>query len=107
MQCPQCGAHIPDQEWNCSVCRINVYWASRHYEDLVGIRQRDGLPTAPDTPAFLRRAHQSAMEERASRGGVAEPKVRRIARMAMRRRAPVATAASPAHPAQGEDDPRR
>ena len=85
MRCPQCGAETPDEEWNCVSCRMNVYWASQHYEDLAGIRQRQGLRTSAETPSFLLQAHASAMEERAERGGKVEHKVRQIARRAMSR----------------------
>jgi hypothetical protein len=84
MQCPQCGAETPDTEWNCVSCRINVYWASRHYTDLAEIRRRQGLATSPPTAAFLIKAHEHAMNERADRGGRVEHKVRQIARRAMR-----------------------
>ena len=83
MQCPQCGAETPDQEWNCVSCRVNVYWASQHYADLAGIRRRQGLPSHADTPPFLLAAHASAMDERAERGGKVEHKVRQIARRVM------------------------
>jgi hypothetical protein len=83
MRCPQCGAETPDEEWNCASCRMNVYWASQHYEDLAGIRQRQGLLITAETPSFLVQAHASAMEERAGRGGKVEHKVRQIARRAM------------------------
>jgi hypothetical protein len=83
MKCPQCGAETPDQEWNCASCRINVYWASQHYQDLAGIRQRQGVTVATSTPAFLLAAHERAMSERAERGGKTEHKVRQIARRAM------------------------
>jgi hypothetical protein len=63
---------------------MNVYWASQHYEDLARIRLGQGLATAADTPAFLRQAHEDAMNERASRGGDIEHKVRQIARRTMR-----------------------
>jgi hypothetical protein len=85
MQCPQCGAETPDEEWNCASCRMNVYWASQHYEDLAQIRQGQGLPNAAGTPSFLLQAHERAMNERADRGGRVEHKVRQIARRAMRR----------------------
>jgi hypothetical protein len=84
MQCPQCGAETPDEEWNCVSCRMNVYWASQHFETLAEIRRRKGLAATP-TPPFLVRAHEHAMSERAARGGRVEHKVRRIARRAMRR----------------------
>ena len=85
MQCPQCGTEIPEQEWNCVSCRMNVYWASQHYEDLMLVRRQQGLSATAGTPGFLVRAHERAMEERAQRGGRAEHKVRQIARAAMRR----------------------
>jgi hypothetical protein len=63
---------------------MNVYWASQHYEDLAGIRRRQGVQCPADTPSFLLRAHASAMDERAERGGKVEHKVRQIARRVMR-----------------------
>jgi hypothetical protein len=86
VKCPQCGAEIPDDEWNCSSCRMNVYWATRHYQDLAAIRSRQGLPGSAPTPAFLIKAHERAMDERADHGGRVEHKVRQIARRAMGRR---------------------
>lgn len=85
MKCPQCGADTPEEEWNCPECRINVYWASQHYSDLARIRQGLGLPSATDTPSFLRQAHEHAMNERAEAGDQAEHRVRQIARRVMRR----------------------
>jgi hypothetical protein len=87
MKCPQCGAETPDEEWNCVSCRMNVYWASQHYEALARIRRQQGLPGSAGTPAFLTQAHERAMDERAERGGRVEHKVRQIARKAMRRQA--------------------
>jgi hypothetical protein len=84
MRCPQCGADTPDDEWNCVSCRMNVYWASRHYDSLAAIRQEQGLPESAPTPSFLVRVHENAMNERADRGGRVEHKVRQIARRAMR-----------------------
>jgi len=84
MKCPQCGTETPDEEWNCVSCRINVYWASRHYQDLSQIRRRQGLRAQADTPTFLLQAHEHAMGERAGGGGTVEHKVRQIARRAMR-----------------------
>jgi hypothetical protein len=63
---------------------MNVYWASQHYTDLAGIRQRQGLRSPADTPPFLLQAHVCAMAERAERGGKVEHKVRQIARRVMR-----------------------
>jgi hypothetical protein len=87
MKCPQCGAETPDSEWNCTSCRINVYWASRHYGDLAGIRRQQGLPASAATPPFLIKVHERAMNERSARGGRVEHKVRQIARRAMGRQA--------------------
>lgn len=84
LKCPQCGRETPEGEWNCVSCRVNVYWATKHYEHLASIRGGQGLPTAPSTPSFLLAAHERAMTERASRGGKVEHKVRKIARAAMR-----------------------
>ena len=92
MRCPQCGAETPDEEWNCVACRMNVYWASQHFEDLAGIRQQQGLSASAPTPPFLAQVHEAAMDERADRGGRVEHKVRQIARRAMRRGAGRATA---------------
>lgn len=86
MRCPQCGTETPDDQWNCVSCRINVYWASRYYEELAGIRTGQRLPAAAQTPAFLRQAHHDEMMGRAERYGTVEHKVRRIARAAMRHR---------------------
>lgn len=93
MRCPQCGAETPDEEWNCVACRMNVYWASQHFEDLAGVRKQQGLPAGAPTPPFLLQVHEAAMDERAERGGRVEHKVRQIARRAMRRQAEGAPAA--------------
>jgi hypothetical protein len=83
MRCPQCGAETPDDEWNCVVCRVNVYWASRHYDDLARIRDQQGLPARSPTPPFLIGAHERVMTERAAGDSRADSKVRQIARRAM------------------------
>jgi hypothetical protein len=85
MKCPHCGADTPDNEWNCVACRMNVYWASQHYDELAGIRREQGAPEHIQAPPFLIAAHKSAMDERADHGGRVEHKVRRIARAAMRK----------------------
>jgi hypothetical protein len=84
MRCPQCAAETPDEEWNCVRCRINVYWASQHYQTLADIRRQQGLAAGATTPRFLFEAHERAMSERAERGGRVEHKVRQIARRVMR-----------------------
>ena len=86
MKCPQCGEETPDEEWNCTSCRINVYWAKQHYEELAQIREQHGLKPAASTPPFLVKTHQKAMGERADKGGRIEHRVRQIARDVIRRK---------------------
>ena len=86
MKCPQCGAETPDQEWNCVSCRINVYWATQHYEELARIREQKGEPAVTPTPSFLLKVHENAMDDRSDRGGKTEHKVRQIARLVMRKK---------------------
>ncbi len=83
MKCPQCGADTPDTEWNCLSCRVNLYWATQHAEELARIRQDHGLSPVPTTPSFLLKTHENAMDDRADRGGRAEHRVRQIAREVM------------------------
>lgn len=85
MQCPQCGTPIPEADWNCPSCRLNVYWATQHYRDLAAARSSRGMLASPTTPAFLIAAHREAMSERAATDGARESKVRRIARATMAR----------------------
>jgi hypothetical protein len=92
VRCPQCGANTPDEDWNCVSCRINLYWATQHYDALAQIRARQGLRVQADTPGFLRQAHAREMNERIARHGRIEHKVRQIARMAMQ---PASHAAKP------------
>ena len=84
MDCPQCGSEIPDGDWNCPSCRINVYWATQHFEELARIREQRGLAPVSSSPSFLVEAHKEAMGERADQGG--EHRVRAVARKVMRRR---------------------
>jgi hypothetical protein len=83
LKCPQCGNETPDAQWNCVHCRINVYWASQHFDELARIRKQHGDPASPPTPSFLRKVHKSAMDDRSGRGGDIEHRVRQIARMTM------------------------
>ncbi len=83
MQCPQCGAETPDDKWNCVSCRVNLYWAHEHYEELARIREQQGLQAAPAVPAFLTQSHRKELNERAARGLDKMNKVREIARRAM------------------------
>jgi hypothetical protein len=87
MECPRCGAENSDDAWNCVSCRINLYWATQHYEGLAEIRERQGLPGSASSPAFLVKAHADAMADRAQRGEPPENKVRAAARKLMRRKA--------------------
>lgn len=84
MHCPQCGADVPEDAWNCPACRINLYWAHQHFEELAHIRTRQGLRRRPDTPPFLIAVHERELAERARRGGNAMTKVRQVARRVMR-----------------------
>jgi hypothetical protein len=86
MRCPQCGAETPDEEWNCVSCRINLYWAVQHYDELAQIRERYGLSDAAPSATFLINAHKHVMADRAERGGNVENKVRAVARKVMRRK---------------------
>ena len=86
MKCPKCGADTPDDEWNCASCRINLYWATQHYDGLAEIRDDLGLPEQAPSPSFLIKAHKDAMDDRAARGGQVENKVRAAARKVMRRK---------------------
>src|SRR5215469_6865095 len=52
-ECPQCGTANEDDVKNCKGCRINMYWAFQHYEELANIRQANRLATRPETAAFL------------------------------------------------------
>jgi hypothetical protein len=38
---------------NCRGCRINMYWASQHYEELAAIRQANQLAPRPQSAPFL------------------------------------------------------
>ncbi len=52
-ECPQCGTPNEDDVKNCSKCRINMYWAIQHYEELAAIRAAGQLAPAPESPSFL------------------------------------------------------
>lgn len=83
MRCPQCGALNQDGEWNCASCRINLYWATHHYDSLAEIRTGQGLAPRPGTPQFLLSVHRHAMEEREALSGRVASRVRQIARQTM------------------------
>ena len=52
-ECPQCGTINEDDAKNCKSCRINMYWAFQHYEELAAIRAADQLAPRPETAPFL------------------------------------------------------
>jgi len=84
MKCPQCGTETPDEEWNCVSCRINIYWATKHYGELAQIREEQGEGRVTATPGFLINVQKDVVEYRSARGGKIEHKVRKIARDVMR-----------------------
>lgn len=53
IECPQCGAPNEDDVKNCKGCRINMYWAFQHYDELAQIRETNRLASRPETPSFL------------------------------------------------------
>ena len=52
-QCPQCGTMNEDDVKNCARCRVNLYWAFQHSEELAAIREANQLAPRPETPRFL------------------------------------------------------
>jgi hypothetical protein len=52
-ECPQCGTMNDDDVKNCTGCRINMYWAFQHYEELAALRQSNQLPPSPKSASFL------------------------------------------------------
>jgi hypothetical protein len=42
-----------DDAKNCENCRVNMYWAFQHYEELAALRQANALPSRPDSAPFL------------------------------------------------------
>ncbi len=52
-ECPQCGAMNEDDTKNCQGCRVNMYWAFQHYEELAAIRRANKLAARPETTRFL------------------------------------------------------
>ena len=51
--CPQCGTENDDDVKNCKGCRINMYWAFQHYEELASLREANQLPPRPQSATFL------------------------------------------------------
>ena len=52
-KCPQCGASNSDETKNCRKCRVNLYWAFQHYEELAALRQANQQPSRPLSASFL------------------------------------------------------
>lgn len=52
-KCPQCGTMNDDDVKNCTSCRINMYWAFQHYEELAALREANQLPPSPQSASFL------------------------------------------------------
>ena len=52
-ECPQCGTINEDDAKNCKSCRVNMYWAFQHYEELAAIRTGNQLTPRPETAPFL------------------------------------------------------
>ena len=52
-ECPQCGTMNDDDVKNCQGCRINMYWAVQHYDELAALRQANQLPPSPQSASFL------------------------------------------------------
>src|SRR5262249_14281406 len=51
--CPQCGTPNADEVKNCQGCRVNLYWAFQHFEELAALRAAASMAPRPQTPAFL------------------------------------------------------
>ena len=52
-ECPQCGTLNEDDAKNCKACRVNLYWAFQHYEELAALREANKLASRPETASFL------------------------------------------------------
>jgi hypothetical protein len=42
-----------DDAKNCKNCRVNLYWAFQHHEELSTLRAANKLPSRPQTASFL------------------------------------------------------
>ncbi|MBV9690006.1 MAG: hypothetical protein JO202_09865 [Ktedonobacteraceae bacterium] len=51
--CPQCDTENEDDVKNCKKCRVNMYWAFQHYEELASLRQANQLSPRPQSASFL------------------------------------------------------
>ena len=52
-KCPQCETMNEDDVKNCRGCRVNMYWAFQHYEELAALREANTLAPRPETSPFL------------------------------------------------------
>ena len=52
-ECPQCGTMNEDDIKNCKSCRINMYWAFQHYQELAALRTANNLAAKPESASFL------------------------------------------------------
>lgn len=53
VECPQCATPNAEDAKNCQNCRVNLYWATRHYAELAALRQASLLAPQPETAPFL------------------------------------------------------
>jgi hypothetical protein len=83
MRCPQCGTEAPEDAWNCPTCRINLYWAHQHFEELARILSQQGTASRTSTPPFLVAVSSRELNDRDARGLNVMNKVRIIARRVM------------------------
>lgn len=77
--CPQCSEHNEEGAKNCDSCRINLYWAFQHYEELARLRSASDLHSRSAPAAFLIRASKQA-----DRGPVANWLKRTISRFGLK-----------------------
>ena len=52
-ECLQCGLANENDVKNCRRCRVNMYWAYQHYQELARLREAARLNPQPETPSFL------------------------------------------------------
>ena len=38
---------------NCKGCRVNMYWAFQHFDELASLRKSRGMSARPQTASFL------------------------------------------------------
>lgn len=51
--CPQCGTENNDDVKNCKGCRVNMYWAFQHYDELAALRTGSAQAPRPQSAGFL------------------------------------------------------